>query len=162
MSGFPSHIRESRFRWFGTDASFEQVTTATYWQDKRGRHGRLRADRHPALDRRRRPVARPRRPRAARRIHLRVRTQCTTRPRCPTSCAECHNGHEGSHHFLVDDFVRAVEDGTLPPVNAWTAARFTLPGVIAHESARRGGERLAVPDFGDAPEHLVAAAETAA
>ena len=29
----------------------------------------------------------------------------------------------------------AVADGTLPPVNAWTAARFTLPGIIAHQSA---------------------------
>src|SRR5690606_6911865 len=65
------------------------------------------------------------------------------RARIPASVARLHNGHEGSHHFLVDDFVRAVETATPPPVNAWQAARFTLPGVIAHESARRGGERLA-------------------
>jgi hypothetical protein len=70
------------------------------------------------------------------------------RRRIPAELADLHNGHEGSHHFLVDDFVRAVEDHTLPPVNAWRAARFTLPGVIAHESARRGGERLAIPDMG--------------
>ena len=38
------------------------------------------------------------------------------------------NGHEGSHHFLVDDFVTAINTGTLPPVNAWEAARYTLPG----------------------------------
>ena len=31
------------------------------------------------------------------------------------------------------------------------AARFTLPGIIAHESALQGGARLPVPDFGDAP-----------
>jgi len=61
------------------------------------------------------------------------------------------NGHEGSHHFLVDDFVRAVTDNRLPPVNAWTAARFNVPGIIAHQSALRGGERLVVPDFGGAP-----------
>ena len=46
---------------------------------------------------------------------------------------------------------RAVNAGTLPPVNAWVAARYTLPGIVAHESARLGGARLAIPDFGDAP-----------
>jgi hypothetical protein len=61
------------------------------------------------------------------------------------------NGHEGSHHFLVDDFVTAVETRSLPPVNAWVAARYTLPGIIAHESALNGGARLPIPDFGDAP-----------
>ena len=34
--GYPSHIRESRFRFFGTEASFEQLATVTYWQDKQG------------------------------------------------------------------------------------------------------------------------------
>jgi predicted dehydrogenase len=34
--GFPSHIRESRFRWFGTEASFEEMTTTAYRQDKTG------------------------------------------------------------------------------------------------------------------------------
>ena len=34
--GFPSHIRESRFRLFGTEASFEQLTTTAYRQDKSG------------------------------------------------------------------------------------------------------------------------------
>ena len=45
----------------------------------------------------------------------------------------------------------AVNTGSLPPVNAWVAARYTLPGIVAHESALQGGERLAIPDFGDAP-----------
>ncbi|MEU6251036.1 Gfo/Idh/MocA family oxidoreductase [Glycomyces sp. NPDC047010] len=61
------------------------------------------------------------------------------------------NGHMGSHQLLAHDFVTAVEQGTLPPVNAWTAARYTLPGLVAHESALRGGERLKIDDFGDAP-----------
>ncbi len=39
----------------------------------------------------------------------------------------------------------------LPAVHAWVAARCTLPGVIAHESARQGGARPAVPGSGDAP-----------
>ena len=32
--GYPSHLRESRFRYFGTDASFEQLATVSVWQDK--------------------------------------------------------------------------------------------------------------------------------
>ena len=54
----------------------------------------------------------------------------------------------------MDDFVTAMNTGTLPPVNAWEAARYTLPGIVAHQSALRGGERLPVPDFGDAPAEL--------
>jgi hypothetical protein len=62
------------------------------------------------------------------------------------------NGHMGSHHLLVHDFVTAVNERTLPTVNAWVAARYTLPGLMAHESALRGGERLRIDDFGDAPQ----------
>ena len=40
---------------------------------------------------------------------------------------------------------------TQPPVNAWRAARFTLPGIVAWDSANKDGERLDVPDFGDGP-----------
>ncbi|MYW17830.1 gfo/Idh/MocA family oxidoreductase, partial [Streptomyces sp. SID2955] len=73
------------------------------------------------------------------------------RSRLPREFDGLPNGHEGSHHFLADDFVTAVTTRTQPPVNAWVAARYTLPGVIAHESARQGGVRLEIPDFGDAP-----------
>ncbi|HMS35689.1 MAG TPA: Gfo/Idh/MocA family oxidoreductase, partial [Arachnia sp.] len=34
--GFPSFIRESRFRWFGTEATFEEMTTTAYRQDREG------------------------------------------------------------------------------------------------------------------------------
>ncbi|OQB42859.1 MAG: 4-carboxy-2-hydroxymuconate-6-semialdehyde dehydrogenase [Candidatus Latescibacteria bacterium ADurb.Bin168] len=61
------------------------------------------------------------------------------------------NGHCGSHQFLVDDFVRACVDGTLPPNNVWQAARYALPGIVAHESAMQGGALLEVPDCGDPP-----------
>lgn len=47
-----------------------------------------------------------------------------------------------SHPFLIDDFVRAVVSGKLPPNNAWTAARCLVPGLVAHESARQGGKLL--------------------
>jgi len=71
--------------------------------------------------------------------------------RLPREFAGLRSGHAGSHQFLVDDFVRACIDGTPPPNNAWMAARYTLPGLVAHESAVQGGALLAVPDLGDPP-----------
>jgi predicted dehydrogenase len=73
------------------------------------------------------------------------------RSRLPKEFDGAHNGHEGSHHFLADDFVRAVTTKTQPPINAWRAARFNLPGVIALESAQQNGARLPIPDHGDGP-----------
>lgn len=73
------------------------------------------------------------------------------RGRLPAEYAGAPNGHEGSHHFLADDFVRAVRAGQQPPVNAWVAARLTLPGITAWRSARAGGQRLPIPDLGDCP-----------
>ena len=32
--GYPSHLRESRFRYFGTEASMEQLALVSVWQDK--------------------------------------------------------------------------------------------------------------------------------
>jgi len=60
--------------------------------------------------------------------------------------------HMSSHPFLVDDFVRAVVSGKLPPNNAWESARYMIPGLIAHESALRGGELMDIPDLGSAPK----------
>ena len=61
------------------------------------------------------------------------------------------NGHGGSHQFLADDFAKACARGQQPVLNVWTAASFCAPGIIAHESAKRGGEVLPVPDFGTPP-----------
>lgn len=71
------------------------------------------------------------------------------RDRLPREFDGRPNGHEGSHQFLVDDFLTAVDTRNRPPVDAWTAARYAVPGLVAHQSARRDGERMAVPDFGD-------------
>lgn len=62
------------------------------------------------------------------------------------------SGHMNSHRFLVDDFCSAVYTKKLPPVNAWVAARYTIPGLVAHQSALLGGVLLEVPDLGDAPK----------
>jgi hypothetical protein len=68
--------------------------------------------------------------------------------RLPKEFIGQRNGHSGSHQFLVDDFVKALAAGKLPPNHIWAAARYSLPGITAHESAKREGEVLPVPDFG--------------
>jgi predicted dehydrogenase len=68
--------------------------------------------------------------------------------RLPLSYAEVKSGHAGSHAFLIDDFVRAVAHGDLPPNHAWDAARYAIPGLIAHESSCLEGQLLQIPDLG--------------
>ena len=74
------------------------------------------------------------------------------RTHLPPEFMSIPSGHMNSHRFLVDDFCTAVYRKTLPPVNAWVAARYTIPGLVAHKSACMGGVLLDVPDCGDAPE----------
>ena len=72
--------------------------------------------------------------------------------RVPKEYESVHNGHNGTHHFLVDDFCRAYETGKLSPTNIWAAARFNIPGLVAHQSALAGGQPMEVPDLGNPPE----------
>lgn len=62
------------------------------------------------------------------------------------------NGHNGSHPFLVDDFVRAIRDGLTPPNNIWESAVYALSGIIAHQSAMENGKTLDIPCLGAPPE----------
>ena len=61
-------------------------------------------------------------------------------------------GHNGSHFLLLDDFVRCCITGKQPFLNAWASARYTIPGIIAHDSAMQGWISLDIPDFGDMPD----------
>ncbi len=69
--------------------------------------------------------------------------------RLPKELLLLPTGSGGSHHFLVDDFVQACVSHTIPPNNVWVAARYAVPGIVAHDSAVRGGALLQVPDLGD-------------
>ena len=71
--------------------------------------------------------------------------------RLPKEYEGLHNGHNGTHHFLIDDFCRAYETGKLSPTNIWAVARYNIPGLVAHQSALAGGIPLEVPDLGDPP-----------
>jgi len=56
-------------------------------------------------------------------------------------------GHNGSHPHLAHEFVRSIVEERPPLVDARTSARWTAPGLCAHESALQGGTAVAVPDF---------------
>lgn len=73
--------------------------------------------------------------------------------RLPEEYRNASNGHYGSHQFLTDDFCRAVTENKLPPNDAWRAAAYCAPGLIAHESAMNDGILLDVPYFGEAPSY---------
>jgi predicted dehydrogenase len=61
------------------------------------------------------------------------------------------SGHGGSHTFLTHEFVRSVMEDRYPAVNVYEAIAYTLPGIVAHQSALRGGEVLKIKDYGKAP-----------
>lgn len=74
--------------------------------------------------------------------------QAKERERLPESYRDLPNGHMASHQFLVDDFCTAAYEGKLPRVHVWLAARYTIPGLLAHQSALQGGVPIDVPDCG--------------
>ena len=57
------------------------------------------------------------------------------------------SGHGGSHPQMAHHFVRAVIDRTQPYPNAKQSANITCVGILAHESAMKGGAILRLPDF---------------
>ena len=71
--------------------------------------------------------------------------------RLPKEYENLPNGHMGTHKFLIDDFCCAAYKGEMPVLNAWFAARVTVPGLVAIESSNLGGVPLDVPDFGEPP-----------
>jgi predicted dehydrogenase len=60
-------------------------------------------------------------------------------------------GHGGSHVFLVNEFITSILQERHPAVNIWEAIAYTLPGIVAHQSALKGGEPMKIRDYGTAP-----------
>ncbi len=56
-------------------------------------------------------------------------------------------GHGGSHPHLAHAFLKACLGEAGPAPDAETAVNWTMVGICAHESALRGGERVAIPQF---------------
>jgi len=59
-----------------------------------------------------------------------------------------HNsGHEGSHTFLTHEFVDALVHNRRPAIDVYESLAYTVPGIVAHESALKKGEQLKIPQY---------------
>ena len=56
-------------------------------------------------------------------------------------------GHGGSHPHLVHEFVTALVEGRDPYPNARQSANWTCTGLLAHESAQKGGVIMKLPEW---------------
>lgn len=57
------------------------------------------------------------------------------------------SGHGGSHTHLTHEFVSALAEDREPEIDVFESLAMTAPGIVAHESALRGGAQLDVPRF---------------
>jgi predicted dehydrogenase len=57
------------------------------------------------------------------------------------------SGHSGSHTFLTHEFIDSLLTRRRPTVNVYEAVAYTAPGIVAHQSSMKQGERLKIPSF---------------
>src|SRR5215217_2220173 len=55
------------------------------------------------------------------------------------------SGHEGSHTFITHEFIDALVNNRAPEVDIYEAIAYTAPGIVAHQSALKGGENMKIP-----------------
>ena len=60
------------------------------------------------------------------------------------------SGHDGSHTFLTHEFNDSLVRNRQPAVNVYEAVAYTAPGIVAHQSALKGGEQMKIPNFDQA------------
>ncbi|SHN01575.1 Predicted dehydrogenase [Cyclobacterium lianum] len=61
-----------------------------------------------------------------------------------------HNsGHDGSHTFITHEFISSILEERRAEVDIYEALAYTVPGIIAHQSALKGGDLLTIPDYDD-------------
>ena len=56
-------------------------------------------------------------------------------------------GHGGSHGYLGNEFVEAILQNRRPVVDIISALNMTVSGVVAHQSALKGGELMKIPQY---------------
>ena len=56
-------------------------------------------------------------------------------------------GHGGSHGYLMNEFVTAILLDRQPLIDVALALNLTVAGVVAHQSALKGGELLKIPQY---------------
>ncbi len=57
------------------------------------------------------------------------------------------SGHGNSHTFLTHEFIDSLANDRKPAIDLNEALAMTVPGIIAHQSALRGGEPLKIPQI---------------
>ncbi|MBD3183615.1 hypothetical protein GF312_15080 [Candidatus Poribacteria bacterium] len=112
------HPGTVRFRFFGTEGSFEADVSGARWCHKKGWEPVEPTMQHEPL---------------------------------PEPLASNLGGHQGSHAYLVHEFVDSIVNERHPRINVWQAVRYCAPGLIAHKSALKDGETMKIPDWGSAP-----------
>ncbi|MGP8323834.1 MAG: Gfo/Idh/MocA family protein [Methanosarcinaceae archaeon] len=68
-----------------------------------------------------------------------------SRPSLPEGMG--HGGHGGSHGYLTNEFIMALAEDREPLIDMYEGIAMTAPGIVAHQSALKNGERLLIPDF---------------
>ena len=58
-------------------------------------------------------------------------------------------GHGGVDAKMIRDFIKCIIDDTEPPIDVDMGIKISLPGIIAAESAKRGGELMKIPEIDD-------------
>ena len=76
---------------------------------------------------------------------LEKKLPAVTRPPLPPGVQA--GGHGGSHGYLMNEFVTAILQDRTPLVDVAWALNMTVAGVVAHESALKGGETLKIPAY---------------
>lgn len=56
-------------------------------------------------------------------------------------------GHDGAETFLTHEFIDALVHERRPAVDIYESLAYTAPGIVAHQSALKEGERLKIPGF---------------
>jgi hypothetical protein len=56
-------------------------------------------------------------------------------------------GHGGSHGYLMNEFVTAILEDRKPLVDIAQALNMTVGGIVAHQSALKGGALKKIPQF---------------
>lgn len=56
-------------------------------------------------------------------------------------------GHCNSHPFIVHEFIDALKKGRRPAVHVAEALAYTVPGIVAHQSALAGGRRMKIRHY---------------
>ncbi len=57
------------------------------------------------------------------------------------------SGHGGSAVFISAEFINALIEDREPEIDLYESLAMTVPGIVAHQSALKGGEQLEVPQF---------------